>query len=88
MAAASPNFVAEQQALYEATRAQAAARNAHASQPDAEVIAEENATSCVSYAPPNSVWPRWDDDSAGPSISIADLTSTSKEQVVDSAEDE
>lgn len=36
MAAANPNFVAEQQALYEAARAQAAARNAQAAQPDAE----------------------------------------------------
>lgn len=54
MAAANPNFVAEQQALYEydALRAQATARQeAAAAGAQLQAIADENNASCASYAP-------------------------------------
>jgi hypothetical protein len=77
MPAANPNFVTEQCAIYEALRAQAAAR-----QEAAAVAAQLRAiaASCASYAA------RWDFDSA--TISIVDLTSTGDVQGADSSKDE
>ena len=47
MTVGTPNFVAEQRALYKATHAQDAARNAHAVQLDADVAAHALATQAV-----------------------------------------
>ena len=50
---------------------------------------EENNASCACYeSSPNHPAARWDDDSAGTTISIVDLTSTGDGQGTDSSEDE
>jgi hypothetical protein len=90
MAAANPNFVAKQRAIYEALRAQAAARQEAApAGSQLQAITEENAASCASYAPLTKQHAaRWDDDSAGATISIVGNTSTGDGQGADSSEDE
>lgn len=89
-AVANPNFVAEQRAIYNVIRAQAAARQeAAATEAQLQAIAEENNASCASYASPtNYPAARWDDDSVGATISIVDLTYTGDGQGADSSEDE
>jgi hypothetical protein len=82
MAATNPNFVAKRRAIYEAVRAQAAARQeATAMEAQLQAITEVNNASCASYAPlTNYQAAQWDDDSAGATISIVDLTSISDRQ--------
>ena len=89
MTAANPNFVAEQRAIYDAVRAQAAARQeAAAAEAQLQTIAEENNASCASYAPPTNHQPaRWDDDSASATIFLVDVTSTGDGQGADSFKD-
>ena len=82
IAAANPNFVAEQRAIYDVVRVQAAARQEVAT-------AEKDIANCASYAPVTNHQPaRWDDDSQGATISLVDLTSTGDGQGADSSEDE
>ncbi|KAE8771844.1 Hydroxymethylglutaryl-CoA lyase, mitochondrial [Hordeum vulgare] len=70
MAMANLNFIAEQHAIYDAISAQAVTRQEVAT-------AEENNDSCASYTPPmNHHASRWDNDSQGSTISLANLTST------------
>ena len=90
MAAANPNFVAAPRAIYDAVRAQAAARQeAVAAEAQLQTITEDIIASCASYAPSTNHQPaRWDDDNQGAIISLVDLTSTGDGQGVDSFEDE